>query len=329
MAMARTGRGWIVIAAALAVAAALPARAEAPGYPTRPVRIIVPHQAAGVADLMARGIADRLGQLSGQPFIVENKPGANGGLGMSACASAAPDGYTLCLTNNGVISQNPFVYAKLPYDPPRDFAPIIRVSQGSGGIAINTEVVPVTTAAALFDLARQKPDTINWGTFGYGSNGHLLMEYARNKLGARFIHIPYQGSPAMMKALAAREVGVVFQAVGSILTLMKTYPAIKIVALNGKTRFFSGVPTLAEVGFEDRPSEWVGLFAPKGTPPQIVQWLNAEIEKMLPDKDFDSRFLTPQGFEPAGGSADDFAAFLKADREASERLVREAKVTPQ
>lgn len=315
----------LALAAMLACLPAAPA-ANAQAYPSRPVRMIVPHPVSGPADTPARGISQALGAVFGQPFVVDNRPGANGIVGMEACAKAAPDGHTLCVTNNGVISLNPFVHSRLPYEPLRDYAPVILIGYLDSALAVNGSV-PANSVKDLFDLARAAPGTITWGTFGYGSSAHLVIEWLRNGMGVAFNHIPYKTSAQALAAVVSGEVQVVLHSAAPVARQAQA-GRVKALAVTGDKRsmFLPGTPSFKELGIEMQFRNWIGMFAPAGTPKEIVHRLNMEIERLLADPKFGEQYLTAQTLEAAGGSPEDFGAFLKADRDMYARLARIAGV---
>ena len=321
---------WIGIAIAMSLA--VPAQAQvdpAKNYPSRVVRLIIPGTVGSPAGLMGRGIAEALTQALGQPVVVEERPGANGILAMETCAKAAPDGYTLCLPNNSSVSINPFVYVKLPYDPIRDYAPIINTGFVNGVILVHP-LVPANSMRELVELAKSNPRKLNWATWGIGSFAHLTLAWTENNTGASFLHVPYKNPGQALQAVIAGEAQVTQNNPGAVLPMVKA-GMLKALVLAGHKRstILPGVPSFTEAGYDLDFPGWNGVFAPAGTPKPIVQRLNTEIAKLLADPKFVERFLTPLGIEPVVNSPEEFAAFLKVDRETAAKVVKLAKIQPQ
>lgn len=316
---------WLCAALGMALAAT----AYAESYPTKPIRMILPHPAGGPADGPARGIAQALSTVFGQPVVVDNKPGATGIVGMEACARAAPDGHTVCITNTAVISLNPFIHANLPYQPLRDFDPVILIGYVDDLLLAHNSV-PANSVAELFALARAKPNTVTWASFGYGSPGHLYVEWLRNRLGVPFNHVPYKASVQVLTAVVAGEVQVATHVIGPSLEQIRA-GTIKALAVTGDRRsvFLPDVPSFQEVGIDLQFRTWIGMFVPAGTPPAIVGRLNRETGKILADPAYQAQYLSKQTIEPAGGSPDSFAAFLQRDRDRYAELTRIADLKPE
>lgn len=316
--------------AALAVlAAAMHGGAPAQDYPQRSLRVIVPVSPGGAVDTMARAISPPLSRVLGQSVVVDNRPGANAIIGVDACAKSAPDGYTLCLTNSDSISYNPVLHAGLPYEPLRDLAPIIRVGNIETLFASSPSLA-VGSVRELLDAARSKPGSIAWSSFGNGSIGHLYIEWLKKTTGAEFIHVPYKGAAPALNALLAGEVQVSLVSAGQGIPQVKA-GKIKPLAVIGsrRSRFLPEVPTFRESGLELQVLSWMGLFAPAGTPRDIVRRLNAEVAKITSDPDFRQQHLAARAIEPVGDSPESFAEFLKADRETAARLAKIAGLRPE
>jgi len=315
----------VAIALSIAALAGSPA-AQSQTYPAKPVRIIVPVSPGGALDTMARAISPRLSQALGQPVVVDNRPGANTIIGLEACARSAPDGYTSCLSNSDGISYNPHLHSRLPYDPPRDFAPVINIGYIETLFAAGASF-PAGSVPELLELARSRPGTIAWSSFGNGSIGHLYIEWLKSRTGAQFIHVPYKGAAPALTALLAGEVQVSLVSAGQGIPQVKA-GKIKPLAVIGSRRSaqLPEVPTFQELGLELQVRSWLGIFAPAGTPKEIVRRLNTEIAKILSDPAFREQNLTGRAIVPVGDSPENFADFLRADREIAARLVKIAGV---
>ncbi len=309
----------IVGAAALLVAFQ---GAHAQGYPNKPVRIIVPHAPGGAADGISRGLAIFLPHGLGQPVIVENRPGAGGIIGAQACARAAADGYTVCLTNNDVLTLNPEIYNKLPYDVDKDLLPVVYIGE-IAGIMVGTPASPANTVRELVELGKKKPDSVRWGTFGPGSVVHVYSEWLKNSTGAGFVSVHYKGAGPALTAVLGGEVDATMFGIGPVVSHVRA-GKLKALAILGAKRspLLPEVPTFTEQGFELYISTWIGIVAPAGTPRGVIARLNAEVNKVLKDPQFKETVLERQTVEAAGGTPEDFVALIRKDRAAVERIVK-------
>ena len=320
-------RSIVPFATLLALLAVAPL-ASAQGYPSKPLRIIVPVTAGGAVDTVARALVPTLGQSLGQPIVVDNRPGASGIIGLSACAKSAPDGYTVCLTNSDSISFGPLLHSNLPYSPSRDLAPVIQIAF-IDTVMTSSALLPVSSMRELIDLAIAKPGTIAWSSFGNGSIGHLYIEWLRNTTGAVFNHVPYKGAAPALTAVVGGEVQVSMVSLGQAIPVVRS-GRLRALALSGSRRsaLMPDVPTFEELGLDLQVRPWLGMFAPAETPVEIIRRLNAEIAKILRDPKFREQQLTARALDPAGESPEEFAGFLKADRERAAKLVKIAGVKP-
>ena len=303
---------------------------DAQPYPSRLIKFIQPLGPGAPGDIVTRAVADGLGRALGQPTVVENRTGANGIIGMDACAKATPDGYTLCVPSFSQMSTNPVLYNKLPYDPLVDLAPVILIGAINSSFAVN-EAVPVKSLQELAAYAKSKPPgSINWGSWGIGSFPHLYMAWFQSVTGTTFTHVPYRTIGQAMAALVAGEVQVLLNTPGLMQPLQEA-GKIRILAVVSKRRspLLPDVPLLTELGYEMPLISWVGLTAPAGTPKDIVQKLNAETAKLIADPDFVRKNLAPVSVDPIGGSPESFGAFLKKDREVTERVAKAAQIEKQ
>ncbi|OGA05065.1 MAG: hypothetical protein A3I00_07895 [Betaproteobacteria bacterium RIFCSPLOWO2_02_FULL_64_12] len=298
-------------------------------YPARPVRIVIPGGSGAPPDIIARALSQPLTQTFGQPFVVENRVGANGIIGMEAVVKSAPDGYTLCITQGAPVSLNPYFYSKLPYEPLRDLAPIVNVGVIAASIVVSASV-PANSMRELIEAIRSKPESLLWATWGAGSFSDLYRAWAQNAFGVSFRDIPYKTPTQAFNAVVAGEANVMLNASGLLPPLVKA-GRIKVLATIGPGRYqtLPEVPSFAELGYDVDFRGWVGVFAPAGTPQEIVSKLNAEINRLIADPTFGERFLLPASVERRGGTPGEFAAFLKADRETAGKLTRLANVKPQ
>jgi tripartite-type tricarboxylate transporter receptor subunit TctC len=299
-------------------------------YPTRPVRVIVPYLAGGAADIFARTLAQKLGDSLKHPFIVENRAGANGGIGTEFVAKSAPDGYTLLATASGPITVNPILYAKVPYDPVKDFAPVAQCTVYQY-VLVTLAGSPIRSIADLVDAARAKPGALSYGSTGIGGGNHLAGELFALATGTRMIHVPYKGSAAALADLLGGQLTFMFD------TVITSVPQIRA----GKLRAFAvsslkrasslpDVPTMDEAGIKGFDiSQWQGVLAPAGTPKAIVDRLNAEIVRALHTAEVHERLVTQGGNEIVTGTPEEFATLIRSDLQKYAKLVKDARIPAQ
>jgi tripartite-type tricarboxylate transporter receptor subunit TctC len=323
------GRRAILAVAALAVLAAGPAFAQSAPWPSKPITYIVPFAAGGTTDILARLIGERLSKALGQPIIVENRPGAGGNIGSDFVARAAPDGYTIL---GGTISShaiNVSLYAKMPYDPEKNFAPITLIGSLANVLAVNADS-PVRTVQELIAEAKAKPGALTFASSGAGTSQHLAGELFKRLAGVEITHIPYKGSAPALQDLIGGHVSMVFDNVVAVAALIKSGKVrpLGVTSLK-RVQAFPEVPTIAESGLPDyEVVSWQGIFAPAGTPPDIVKRLNEEIVKILRMPDVVERMDT-LGLEPIGNTPEEFANFQRAEIAKWARVVKEAGLKPE
>jgi tripartite-type tricarboxylate transporter receptor subunit TctC len=285
-------------------------------YPTKPVRIITVTP-GGPFDVVMRGMSGPLSQALAQPVIIENRIGGNFIPAAEACAKSTPDGHTICTSDAFALSLNPEIFARLPYDPFKDFAPIIHLGFLVTSLVVNASV-PAQNLQELIALARAKPDAVAFATAGPASNSNLYVEYLRKAKGIAFYNVPYKSFPQALAAVIAGEVQATIFSIGGGLAQARG-GKVRVLAVTStqRSQFAPELPTLGEIGVDVSINTWNGILAPAGTPPEIIARLNAEFRKLLADRALVEKFVTAQGFEltaPAGGSPEEFAAFLRADR---------------
>ena len=295
-------------------------------YPSRLIKFIQPLGPGSPGDIVTRAIAYALSGSLGQPIVVENRVGANGIIGMEACAKAPPDGYTICFPSFSQMSTNPVLYKKLSYDPLVDLTPVILIGAINSSFAVNVDL-PVKSLQELAALAKTKPGALNWGSWGIGSFPHLYMAWFQTVTGTAFTHVPYRTIGQAVTALTTGEVQVLLNTPGLMAPLQEA-GKIRILSVVSKKRspLLPDVPTLTEAGYELPLISWVGVVAPVGTPKAIVVKLNAEIGKLIHDPQFSQRFLAPASIDAIGGSPEEFGTFLKADRAIIERVAKDANI---
>ena len=316
----------IFLRAAVLACSVLPVAAHAQPYPVKPVRMIVTCPPGCSPDILGRAIGQPVSQVFGQPVVVENRAGANGNIGMDACAKAAPDGYTLCMSSNVTMSLNPFAYEKLPFEP-QQMVPIIHLGNLDQAIAVHASL-PARDIRELVELARAKPGGVAWASLGNGSTSHLYLEWFSAKTGAKFLHVPYKGSPEAIRALAAAEVMVTTLTPRSLGPLIASNRVRVLAVVSGSKRspLLPEVPSLAEQGYELDFRNWFALFFPKDTGAEPVQRWNTEVNKLLAERSFTEKYFASAAMTPTGGTPADLAAIARASRKVGAELVNIAKL---
>ena len=286
---------------------------HAASYPDRPVRLIVTYPAGGPADIAARALAQKLGELWGQQVVVDNRAGAGGIIGTELAAKAAPDGYTLLHGTAAGLIINSLLMKKLPYDAFRDFAPVSMVVMVPQLLVLHPGM-PVNSLKELIALAKAKPGQLNYASVGAGSPNHLGMELLKSMSGIDMVHVPYKGATPAVADLIAGQVQLMFNGMSAVLPHVAS-GKLKAIAIGSARRSAAApdVPTVAEAGLPGfEYIAWNGNFAPAATPRAIVLKLNADIRKALAAPDVVQR-LSSLGSEPAAGTPEEFAAYLKQD----------------
>ncbi len=306
------------------------AGALAQAYPTKPIRLVVPFSPGGAADLTARTLGQKMSEQLGQPIVVENKPGANGVVGIEFVAKSAPDGYTILLTDRGSLAVNPSLYTKLPYDPLRDFAHVGIVTDGPYVLVANPKL-DVKTPQELVALSKAKPGTLTYASYGVGSMAQLNLEAFNQQMGTDMLHVPYKGAGPAAQAAVAGDVSVTIAAVPAVQGFIKD-GRLRALAVGSDKRFavLPDVPTMKELGAPDDilVPTYFALLAPAGTPPAIVEKLNAEMKKAIADSAVAER-LSGAGLLPEGGTPEAMAASLKQDLPRFAELVKKIGIKPE
>jgi tripartite-type tricarboxylate transporter receptor subunit TctC len=299
------------------------AQAFAQAYPSRPVRIIVPYPPGGPADVLVRGMGQKMSEDWGQPVVVENRAGANEMIAAEAVAKAAPDGYTLLVASDSVFTLNPNLYSKVPYDTVRDFLPITRLVTANM-MLVTRPNLPAANMRELIEFAKKNPGKVTYGSVGAGGVNHLPMAWLANQNGLTMDHIPYKGLPPALQDLVAGRIDMMVGVVGGVMPFVSD-GRLKAIAVAGKSRAVvaPNVPTFAEAGFPNfDASFYFGMAAPRGTPMDVAGKLAVEAAKIVATPDFKARFLTNLGFEPVTETPEQFANFLKGDRELAAQKVK-------
>ena len=313
--------------AAFAIATSPVAAQAQATYPDRPIKLVVPFPAGGATDLVARTLAQKLGDALGKPVVVENKPGAAAALGTDFVAKSPPDGYTLVLGISSSMVVGP-VYTKVPYDPVRDFAPISIATVSPFALVVHPSV-PAKSVPELIALAKAKPGELNMASFGSGSSSHLAGELFKAMAGVNLTHVPYKGGPPALQDLIAGRVQVMFDIISSVRAHMEG-GRVRALAVTGPKRSAVApeVPTVAESvpGFE--ASAWFGILAPAGTPEPIIRRLNKEIVQIVKGPQLQELYAK-QAMEPVGSTPEEFAAVIKADLAKWSKVIKDAGIQPE
>lgn len=325
------GRSTVWLSTVLVLIALAPPSSHSEQWPSKPVRIIAPYPAGGPGDVPARAFGQVLSEMLGQPFLIENRLGADGIIGAEACAKAPADGHTLCFVSNGVTVVNPAIRLKLPYDS-RDLVPVVHTGTLHTVVLVHRSV-PANSMQEVIATLKAKPQSLTYGTYGQVTLSFFLAEWLKARMGASFYQVPYKSATQALQALVAGEVQAASYALGAARALVQA-GKLKALAINSDQRLASlpDVPTLKELGIEVPYRSWFGIYAPRGTANEIVRRLNTEIARMLADAQFKAKSITPLGFEtdwPTGASPEEFAKFLQSDREQFLKLLNAIGLKPQ
>lgn len=320
MTMLKTSLATLLLACC-AVPAAL---AQSPAaYPSKAIRIVVPYSAGGGIDVLSRVIGERLSRRLGQPVLIDNKPGAGTILAAEFVARAPADGYTLMVTSDSTLTINQHLYTKLPYDPVKDFTPITQLVLLNQLLLANP-AVPANNLKELAAYVKVNPGKLNYASYGSGSQPHLAMEMLKVQTGMDIVHVPYKGIPQAVPAALAGEVQLTFSGAASSQAFIKA-GKLKALAVGGKSRMalLPDVPTFAESGFPDVPANaWFGLFAPAGTPPDIIMRLHAEVTRIMKEPEFIQKEIIEKSYELVASTPQAFAEFLVTDSLRNARAVK-------
>ena len=310
-------------AGALLAAFALLSHAQAP-FPTKPIRIVVPFPAGGTTDILARAVAQKLTETLGQSVVVDNRPGAGGNIGAELVAKSPPDGYTLLMGTVGTHAINASLYAKMPYDHVKDFAPVILVAGVPNVLVVNPSV-PANSVQELIAYIKANPGKVNFASSGSGTSIHLSGELFKTMAGVSMTHVPYKGSTPALTDLMGGQVQLMFDNLPSSLPQIKA-GKLRALAVTSAQRASAlpDVPTVAEAGLPGfEASSWFGLLAPAGTPKDVVAKLNAEVAKWLATPEAREK-LASQGAIAAGQSPEDFTRHIAAETAKWQKVVKES-----
>jgi len=299
--------------------------AAAQSYPSKPIRWIVPFPTSGATDILTRTIAQKLSEALGQPVIVDNKPGAGGALGSDIVAKAAPDGYTLLMATTSTHSIGPALQ-KLPYDAQRDFAAISNVADSTNVLIVSPQL-GVNTVRELIALAKSKPGQLNYSSSGTGSIVHLSGERFKSMAGIDIVHIPYKGTALAIPDIISGRIALMFDNIVSVMPHIRS-GKVKALAISSQKRslLLPELPTMIEAGVPGYVSDtYFGVFAPAGMPNEIVMRLNAELVKIVHDKETKERLLT-LGAEPVGSTPEQLASVVRTENAKWAKVIKDAGV---
>ena len=314
-----------ILACAAALFGSSPS-AVAQDYPNRTIKIVVAFPPGGPTDFVARVLADRLKGILGQNIIIENKPGANAAIGAESVAKSDPDGYTLFFTTSGAVAVNPHMRANLPYDPVKDFAPISLIVNTMEVLVVRTDT-PMKSAADLVALAKSRPDGIAMASTGIGSPPHLALELFKGSSGANVLHVPYRGAAPAVTDVVGGQVHAMFADLPVLMPQIKG-GTLRPIGVGSKKRasVLPDVPTLDEQGIKDVYADnWYALFAPAKTPAPVIAKLNSAVNTALADSAI-AKKLVEAGADPAAGTPEQLADFLKSELERWGKVIREKNI---
>jgi tripartite-type tricarboxylate transporter receptor subunit TctC len=306
--------------------AALPAAAaDAPGYPNKTIRIVVPFPPGGIADVICRVFGQKFTDTWNQPVVVDNRAGAGGNIGADIIAKSPPDGYTIGIGSIGTHAVNVSLFSKLPFDPVKDFAPVALVMEADGLLVLHPSV-PATTVKELIALARARPGQLVYASAGNGTAAHLAGELFKSLAKIDLVHVPYKGNVPAITDLVGGQTSMLFATMPTVLPLVKA-GKLRALAVTGAQRNPAApeFPAMAETlpGFD--VTNWIGIFAPAGTPADIVAKLNSEIMRIMRLPDVQSR-LANEGAKSRANTPAEFAAYQKSEIAKWSRLIKEARI---
>ncbi len=300
----------LLLAACLQISAPALARE----FPSQIVRFVIPYPAGGGVDGLARPLAERLGKMWGQSVVIENKPGASTMLGGDTVARATADGHTLFFTSDSSITSNPHLFKKMPFDPIVDLAPVTQVADLHQMVVVHPSV-PANSLQELVALAKAKPGQLNYGSYGVGSQPHLLFEMLKKHAGIDIVQVSHRGvAPALVSTIAG-DIQMTLGGAASSSAYLES-GQLKALAIGRKERLsaYPTLPTLAEAGLSEiDPRSWYGIFAPAGTPRPVINRIQKDIAAILKDPEFNARYVEGMGYTAVGSTPDEFIAFIKAD----------------
>jgi tripartite-type tricarboxylate transporter receptor subunit TctC len=309
----------LIAVACLALSGAL----QAQTFPARALRIVVPYAPGGTTDIVGRQIGQKMSEALGQPVLIENRTGANTAIGADAVAKAAPDGHTLLFTNDATFVLNPVLFPSLTYNVQRDFVPVATVTYVALALVVNA-ATPAANMNELVAYIKAQKTPLGYGSFGSGSQPHIMGEMFKSMTGIDLIHVPYKGAGPAVTDVIGGQVLMTFPAFPTIQGHLRS-GKLKVLAVSGDRRvpLAADVPTFAEAGFKDMDmGAWYAFLAPAGTPREVVAKLNATVNSILSERDFVEKNMTSQGMVPMVSTPEEMAARIKAETERMRAMVQ-------
>jgi tripartite-type tricarboxylate transporter receptor subunit TctC len=316
-----------LLAACAVIGALISGGAQAQAYPNKPIRLLVPFAPGGSSDIVSRSFATEMSKILGQSVVVESKPGGAGNIAMQEAKNSPPDGYTIILGHVGTLAVNPAMFAKLPYDPVKDFAPITMLAKVPSLLVVNSEKMKAKNLKELVEYAKKNPGALNYGSAGNGSSGHLAMAYVALTAGFTATHVPYKGTGPMMTDLLAGRLDGTFTGAPPLMAHVKA-GTLRPIAIGTAKRSpaMPDVPTVAEQGYPGfETSQWYGLIAPAGTPDAIIQKLQQAAVAAGKTKEVSER-LSAEAAEPQTSTPKEFADFIKVEAVRWGEVVKKSQI---
>jgi tripartite-type tricarboxylate transporter receptor subunit TctC len=298
-------------------------------YPSKPIRLIVPFTPGGTTDILSRILGQKLSEVMGVQVVIDNRPGAAGNIGAELAAKAAPDGYTLLMGPSGTLAVNPSLYANLPFDPIRDFAPISLVAMVPSILVVHPSL-PVKSVKELIEYVKSRPGQLNYGSSGAGGQPFLAVEYLKLMAGLNIVEVRYKGGAPLTTDLIAGQISLTITGIPTLLPHIKS-GRLRALAVSSAKRSAAvpELPTISEAALPGYDATaWYGVLAPAGTPKEIIARLNVAINKSIKHPDVAER-LTAEGAETVGNTPEEFAAFIKSESESWAKVIKAAGVKVQ
>ena len=317
-----------ILAAAAMATALFSTAALAQDYPNKPIHVLTTSSAGGISDIFMRVLGDAMrSRLNNQPLIIENRPGAAGGIAARACQDAVPDGYTICIVNVDVVAYNQFLFKTISYDPDK-LTPIVNLFHLIQALVINSDL-KAKTVDELVAVSKQKAGTLSYLTASVPLAAY--MENLKRDKGADWVRVPFKGGGEATNAILSGSTPIGLLGIGNVMTQIKAGKMTALALANNiRTPQLPDVPTLADLGYKGAPSQtWYGLFAPVGTPRPVIDKINAEVKRVFADKEFVEKYVTSRGQVPAINTPEQFANEIKENRAAAKQVVKDSGLEPR
>lgn len=317
-----------ILATAFAAVALITTAAAADDYPNHPIRVLTTSSAGGISDIFMRVLGEAMRERLGQPLVIENRPGGAGNIGARSCAEAPPDGYTICIINADPLIYNQFLFKKLPFDPEHGLTPIINLFHLIQVLVVNSDL-NVKTVDELVAVSKQKPGTLSYLTASVPLA--VYMESLKRDKGADWVRVPFKGGGEATNAILGGSTPIGLIGLGNVTSQIQAGKMTALALTNNiRTPLLPNVPTFADLGYKGAPSQtWYGLFAPAGTPKPMIDKIAAEVTRVVGDPAFRDKYIISRGQVPAINTPEEFAAEIKADRDAAREVVKESGLEPQ